>query len=950
MRFALLGPLTVTDPAGEQLTVPGPRQRVLLAVLLLHANRPVPADTLAELVWDGQPPAGYAVTLRSHVRRLRRTLGPGAAQLRTREPGYLIQLAGADLDVLQFEALCQDTAAALRAAQWPASSGAAAQALRLWRAEPLLDVPSQVLRDEFVPRLEQLRLQVLEDQIEADLQLGQHATLVPQLQDLTAQYPLREHLHAQLMQALARSGRSAEALQAYQDARRALLGELGIEPGPELRGWQQRILAGQAGPVPAAPGPQPPPKPSQRPPGGTAAAQPPRTLPAAVPHFAGRAAELKQLTGLLDRHRAGGTMLAAVIHGTAGVGKTTLAVRWAHQVAGRFPDGQLYVNLRGFDPAGPPVPPSQAIQGFLEALSVSAGRLPGSLDAQAGLYRSLLAGQRMLILIDNARDASQVRPLLPGSAGCLVLVTSRERLTGLIAAEAAVPVTLDVLTVPEARAMLRSRLGAARVLREPAAVDRLIEVTAGLPLGLSVAAARAAQRPSSSLAALAAELEDVQGRLDALDAGDGVTSVRAALSWSYQQLSEPAARMFRLLSLHPGPDVGAAAAASLAGLGPAPADRALDELSCTHLVAESTPGRFTFHDLLRAYAAELAAEQDSAAERHAATRRMLDYYLRSAYAAMWQVYPGTRDLLEFPAPPPGVRPEQPASAQAGLAWLSTEYQVLLAVVSQAAEAGFDQYAQDLPDVLATFLDRRGHVADSAALHQLSLAAAERREDRPAQARAHRFLGRSLIRLGAYQDGYTHLGQAMELFTAEGDRLGQARSHLALAMALQQQGQADALAHAEQALPLFRSVGHRAGQAVAVTTVGVMHAELGDYRQALAYCAQGLDLNRELGNQDGLAESWANLGEAHLGLGDTGTAIASYQEALRLAGELGHAYYQGWVLTRLGEAQHEAGDVPAARQAWQQALAILDELGHPEAAQVRARLSQGSAPAERTGES
>ena len=315
MRFALLGPLTVSGPAGEQLTVPGPRQRVLLAALLLHANRPVPADVLAELVWDGKPPTGYAVTLRSHVRRLRRTLGPGAAQLRTREPGYLIQLAGADLDVLAFEALCQDAAVALRAAQWPAASGAAAQALRLRRAEPLLDVPSQVLRDEFVPRPEQLRLQVLEDRIEADLQLGQHARLVPQLHELTAQYPLREHLHAQLMQALAHTGRQAEALQAYQDARRALVEELGIEPGPELRGWQERILAGQAGPVPPAPAPTP--------------------APAPAPEMA---AELSQLPP--------GAMLIAVIHGTAGVGKTTLAVRWAHQVAGRFPDGQLYVNLR----------------------------------------------------------------------------------------------------------------------------------------------------------------------------------------------------------------------------------------------------------------------------------------------------------------------------------------------------------------------------------------------------------------------------------------------------------------------------------------------------------------------------------------------------------------------------------------------------------------------------
>ena len=953
MRFALLGPLTVSDPAGAQLTVPGPRQRVLLAVLLLHANRPVPADVLAELVWDGQPPAGYAVTLRSHVRRLRRTLGPGAAQLWTREPGYLIQLAEADLDVLQFEALCQDAAAALRAARWPAASGAAGQALRLWRAEPLLDVPSQVLRDEFVPRLEQLRLQAFEDRIEADLQLGQHVRLVPQLYELTAQYPLREHLHAQLMRALAHSGRQAEALQAYQDARRGLIEELGIEPGPELRGWHERILAGQAGPVrtTTAPAPEPAAEASRLPPSGTAATQPPRMLPAAVPHFSGRAAELGQLTRLLDRRggRAQDTTLISVIHGTAGVGKTTLAVRWAHQVADRFPDGQLYVNLRGFDPAARPASPAQAIQGFLEALSVPAGQLPASLDAQAGLYRSLLAGQRMLILIDNARDVSQVRPLLPGGAGCLVLVTSRERLTGLIAAEAAEPVALDVLAAAEAQAMLRGRLGADRVLHEPEAVRRLIEVTARLPLALSLAAARAAQRPSSPLAALAAELEDIRGRLDALDAGDGVTSVRAALSWSYQQVSEPAARVFRLLGLHPGPDVGAAAAASLAGLGPARTGQALDELSRTHLVAEPTPGRFTFHDLLRAYAAELAAGQDSAADRQAATRRMLDYYLLSAYAATLRVYPAG-DRVEFPPPLPGVRPEQPASAQAGLAWLSTEYQVLLAVASQAAEAGFDQHAQDLPDVLATFLDRRGRPADGAALHQLSLAAAERRGDRLGQARAHRFLGRSLIRLSAYPDGYAHLGQAMELFAAAGDRLGQARSHLALGMALERQGRpADALAHAEQALPLFCGVGHRAGQAAALTAVGSYHAQLGDYQQALDFCAQGLDLHRELGNQDGAAVSWAELGEAHLRLGDITAAITCYQEALRLLDELGQAYNQSQVLARLGDAQRAAGDPAAARQAWLQALAILDDLRHPDVAQVRTRLGQVPAPGRRTGE-
>ena len=670
-----------------------------------------------------------------------------------------------------------------------------------------------------------------------------------------------------------------------------------------------------------------------------------------MPHFSGRAAELKQLTRRLDRHRGEtqDAMLISVIHGTAGVGKTTLAVRWAHQVADRFPDGQLYVNLRGFDPAGPPVSPAQAIQGFLEALSVPAGQLPGSLAAQAGLYRSLLAGQRMLILIDNARDVSQVRPLLPGGGGCLVLVTSRERLTGLIAAEAAEPITLDVLTVPEARAMLRGRLGADWVLREPDSVTRLIEVTARLPLALSVAAARAAQRPSSPVAALVGELEDVRGRLDALDAGDGVTSVRAALSWSYQQLSEPAAGVFRLLSLHPGPDIAVPAAASLAGLGLPQAGRALDELSRAHLVAEPTPGRFAFHDLLRAYAAELAASQDSAPERRAAAGRMLDHYLYSAYAATMQVYPA-RDRIEFPPPSPGVHPEQLASPPAGLAWLGAEYQVLLAVAGQAAEAGFDRYAQQLPDVLATFLDRRGRSLDSAAVQRLSLAAAERRGDRLGQARAHRFLGRSLIRLNAYPDGYAHLGQAMELFAAVGDRLGQARSHLALVMALERQGLAEALAHAEQALPLYRSVGHRAGLAAALTALGDCHGQLGDYPEALAYCTQGLDLHRELGNRDGAAESWAALGEAHLGLGDTVAAIACYLEALGLLRELGQAYNQSTVLIRLGDAQHAAGDLPAAQQAWQQALAILDELGHPDAARVRARLSQVPAPRQRTGES
>ena len=534
MEFGLLGPLVVGDGT-RQVSVSAPRQRVLLAALLLNAGRVVSLDALGETLWEGQLPAGARGALHSAVQRLRSTLGPpGADLVETRPPGYLIKVDDGEFDVREFGGLAARGHAAAEAGAWGQAAGLLREALALWRGEPLADVPSQLLRDREVPALEDQRLQALVARIDADLHLGRHSEVVAELRQLVAAHPLQEQFHAQLMLSLYRSGRQADALAAYQDVRRVVAEELGIDPSPELRLLQQRILTADDRLLPAPDGSPPdgsPPDPASvtlslaaGSPGDPVAAPRvvPRQLPAATRHFAGRAGALKALTELADEAAETATSQAtviSVIDGTAGIGKTTLALRFAHQAAGRFPDGQLYVNLRGFDPAGVPVTPEEALRLLLDALSVPAARIPAGLDAQAGLYRSLLAGQRMLVLLDNARDVNQVRPLLPASPGCLVIVTSRNQLTSLVAAEGAAPLTLDVLTDGEAHELLTRRLGAQRVADDPSAADELIQQCARLPLALSIAAARSASQPGLSLLALTADLRDARGRLDALDAG-----------------------------------------------------------------------------------------------------------------------------------------------------------------------------------------------------------------------------------------------------------------------------------------------------------------------------------------------------------------------------------------------------------------------------------------------
>ena len=667
----------------------------------------------------------------------------------------------------------------------------------------------------------------------------------------------------------------------------------------------------------------------------------PRQLPARTSTFVGRVSELESLTSILDNGAGGqevsGTVIISAINGTAGIGKTALALRWAHEVAHRFPDGQLYVNLFGFDPAVSPVPPAEAMRGFLVALGVEPRRIPLDLDAQAALYRSLVAGRRLLILLDNARDPSQVRPLLPASDTCLVVVTSRNQLTSLVTHEGAHPLTLDLLSVADARDLLARHLGPARTSREPEAVSELIDLCARLPLALSVAAARAAAHPAFRLAELANELRDGESRLDVLDGGDLATNVQAVFSWSYRNLGEPAALMFRMLGVHPGPDISAPTAASLAGMPLIQARKALAELTRIHLLAERSPGRFAFHDLLRTYAVQQAAAVDTETERRAATRRMLDHYLHTAHTAVRLLYP-SRETIALLTPDPHEAAEHLADYGQALAWCDAEHDVIPAIVVQAAASRFDAHAWQIAWSMATYHNRQGYLHDWIHTLHTALAAARRIADRERQARISHELGHAYSGLRIYDEASAHLRHSLELNREAGDRIGQAHNLVDLSRIYGYQGHPDdALSHARQGLDLYRASGDRAGEAYARGVAGRCQVQLGEYQQALACFLETITMHREVGDPHGEADALNNLGDTCYHLGNHAQAIGYHQQALDLDRQVGDRYNEADTLTHLGETYLAAGESDAARDAYRQALVILEDLRRPEAQQVRARL-------------
>jgi tetratricopeptide (TPR) repeat protein len=671
----------------------------------------------------------------------------------------------------------------------------------------------------------------------------------------------------------------------------------------------------------------------------------PWQVPAPPRHFVGRRSELASLTRLLEQadDAAGGVVIGAV-SGMAGVGKTALAVYWAHQVAGRFPDGQLYVNLRGFDPSGSPVAPAAALRGFLDALGVEDGQIPASLEAQAGLYRSALADRRMLILLDNARDAEQVRPLLPGSPRCVVLVTSRARLAGLAVAEHAELLALDVFGEDEARWFLAVRLGAVRVAGEPGVAGDLIRMCARLPLALAIVAARAAAHPSFPLADLSAELHDAARRLDGLDAGDPASSFRTVVSWSYRQLTELPARMLRLLSLHPGPGITAAAAASLAGISLLQAQQALRALADANLITEYLPSRYALHDLLRAFAAEQAQAPRHAQDHCAAVHRMLDHYLHTAGSAN-AMTSCQRDPIALAPPQPGVSPERLAAWDQALAWLDAERAVLVNVTGLAAETGFDVHAWQLACSLAVFCQMRGHWHDLVATQLVALGAASRLADHDAQARIHRDLGLASAQAGRFRQAHAHLRQALRLYQMLGDHDGQARTRLSIGIAFSRQGrESEAIDSTLDALrpspadtqPPGKAVT-RMTHALALNNLGWFHARLGELPQARVCCEHALELFRDIGNPYGQTVTLDSLGYIYRQAGDLGQAVAHYRLAVDQYRQLGDLRKLADSLARLGDSCQAAADTTAARDAWQQALPILDSMQDPEADRIRAKL-------------
>ncbi|MDQ0808403.1 hypothetical protein QFZ63_000117 [Streptomyces sp. B3I7] len=654
------------------------------------------------------------------------------------------------------------------------------------------------------------RLSLLEMRFEAELQLDRHREALPSLVALSGEHPLRERLCELRMLALYRSGRQADAFSLYEATRQALKQELGVEPGPSLQELQARLLSadptlvrrparpdgvGERSSKRAAPA-DPPRTPdlgrSRRnfPPlaGKTSKAAPPpasavggHELPMTPGGFTGRQAELEHIDKLLSRD---GQTDTVVISGMAGVGKTTLAVHWARRVADHFPDGRLYVNLRGFGPTAAALTPSAAVRTMLEALRYPSQRIPSGLAAQTALFRRLLTDRRILILLDNARDAEQVRPLLPAVPGCLTLVTSRNQLSGLIVSEAAQTLTLGMLSSEEARDLLTQRLGPARMKAEPAAVEDLIGRCARLPLALAIVAARAAIHPSFPLSAIAAQVRDSQGSLDAFADADPDSDVRAVFSWSYHLLPPLTARLFHLFALSPAPDMTPATAASMLGLPICKTRMLLNELAAAHLLTEHAPTRFSCHDLLSSYAGELVRERETADERESVTRRLMDHYLHTAHNAARVLYPAQQEQVALPDKQPGVVPEEFADELAASRWLEAELSALLAVAESGLERSYATHTWRLGVELTMFLEGRGHWSDQVVLQRTALKAAAKVGSREGQAFAHRALGFGIGRLGQIDEGLRHLRRAVELFHELDMPLSEALAHRVIAFSYQ----------------------------------------------------------------------------------------------------------------------------------------------------------------------
>jgi DNA-binding SARP family transcriptional activator/Tfp pilus assembly protein PilF len=974
----------------RELKLGGPQRQAVLGLLAMRANQAASRDELIDGIWGQDPPSSAVNALHVHVAGLRRALephratrAPGQVLLAT-GPGYSLCLEPGQLDAEVFGRHLDAARTSRAAGHLSDASGRLDAALQLWQAAPLAGVPGPWAEIERV-RLGEVRLTAIEERTEIMLMLGRHVDVTAELTGLVREHPLREGLRSQLMLALYRCGRQADALAAFADARCVLVEELGIEPGPGLRRLHEQILAADAAlDQPAAavtvtighPGSAGPAGPEQERPA-------PAQLPGDVDAFTGRAGELAVLDSLAattgqpghDGHaNAGPSAVVISLSGTAGVGKTALAVRWARRVRDEFPDGQLYVNLRGYDP-GQPIPAGDALAGFLRALGTPGQDIPRELDERAAAYRSLLDGRRMLVVLDNASTVEQVRPLLPGSPSSLVLVTSRDSLAGLVARHGARRLDLDALPPQDAVSLLRALIGG-RAEAEPDATATLARQCAWLPLALRVAAELAAASPAMTVSQLADELTDEQQRLDLLDAGgDPGSAVRAVLSWSYQHLPAEPARAFRLLGLHPGPDLDPYAAAALTATSHAQARRLLELLARTHLIHRTRPGRFSMHDLLRAYAADLAAAD---VERHAALTRLFDYYIAAAGAAMDTLIPAEQHLRPRVCSP-GTPVPPAADSAAARAWLDSERAALTAATTHAAAHGWPGHTTRLAGTLYRYLETGGHYTDAVTIHSAARRTARLTGDRAAEATALTNLGIIDWRQGSYQQAARNHQQALKASHQIGDRSGeaialnnlgvvyerqgrlqQAADHYRRTVVLSaelddQSGEARSLAnlggiycrqgryeqaagHLQQALALFREISDHQGEAATLIGLGIIDGQHGRYEQATGHYSQALALARGIGDRPGEVEAHNGIGDVLLATGRPGQACVHHSAALAVASRIGDKYEQARAHDGLARTHHVTCNPGQARHHWKRALALFTVIGAPESDDIRTQLT------------
>ena len=955
MEFGVLGPLQVN---GGNASLAG-KQRVVLATLLLRANGVVPVDALIDAMWDDAPPPSARTTLQGYVKQLRQNAGLQiGGRVVTRPPGYLITVADGELDLDRFTGLCDRARPLADRGDWRGASGLFGEALALWRGEPLADVPSVVLERSEAPRLAELRMRAVESRVEMDLRLGRHAGLVAELRRLVSAEPLREGLHGQLMLALYRCGRQAEALQVFRAIDRRLRGELGIAAGPELSRLHQRILTADpslaegvtpvVGQVPAD---------AVTLTAGPAAVAPPvvpAQLPADTVDFTGRDEQVAMLCGLLaappDRARPGAVVISALA-GMGGVGKTALAVHAAHRLRYRFPDGQLYVSLRG---ATNPLPPSEVVARFLRDLGDRDAAIPAGEEERAARYRSLLAGRKVLVVLDDARDAAQVRPLLPGSAGCAVIVTSRNMLPDL---PGATPLGLGVLGPDEALTLFSAIIGTPRAAAEPDATARVLACCAGLPLAIRVAGGRLASRPAWTVAQLAARLADKRDRLAELAVGD--LAVRASFAVSYAALTSGGAgardagragppgvdpaRLFRLLGLPDMAELPLSAVAALAGQPAAFVAVALETLTDACLLESPAPDRFRLHDLLRSYAADLAARTDHAEDRDTASGRLLRWYAQRAVTAAQVLAPDGSVRVLIPVPPSArVITSDPEQAYD---WFECEQANLVAAVGQAAGLGLHDIAAQISVAMFNFYQLAPYAENWLAVSQVGVASAREHGDDAVLSFLLTKLAAAHVALGHSAEAAACRSEALAASRRAGDKAGEAvvLTRIATDLCAQQRFE-EGLEYFRSVLTIHTALGMDRHVGITLNNIGYALLLMKRAEEAIGCLRQALAMQERMGDWHAQGATFGSLGDAYLSLGRFEEAVDHYRSARAArhgtqrehADEAAVLYGLATALARLGRADEE-------RDALLAALPILDRIDDPRAAAARGRLAElGSA--------